>query len=84
MSRITGHSAHAKPRVKISLILHDWELQVDQLGPDSLLLKEPIAGQPAEGRLLLEVDGVQRAWSVLLPDGLSLRSRRVRIRAMPD
>jgi hypothetical protein len=77
MSIISGHST----RVKISLILDDWELPADQLGPDLLLLKEPVGVKPVHGRLLLEVDGVKRAWDVELPDGLPIKSPRVRVRA---
>jgi hypothetical protein len=80
MSIVTRHSAH----VKIRLILDDWELPADQFGPGFLLLKEPVGKKPVHGRLLLEVDGVQRAWHVELPDGLPIKSRRVRVRAKPD
>ncbi len=80
MSIVTGHSA----RLKISLILDDWELPAAQLGPDLLLLEEPVGKKPIQGRLLLEVDGVGCVWSVELPDGLPVKSSRVRIRAKPD
>jgi hypothetical protein len=80
MSIVTGHSA----RLKISLILDDWELPADQLGPDFLLLKDQVGAKSVHGRLLLEVDGVQRAWNVELPDGLPIKSPRVRVRAKPD
>ncbi len=80
MSIVTGHPA----RVKISLILDDWELPADQLGPNFLLLKAPVGTKPVHGRLIIEVNGVGRAWNVELPDGLPVKSPRVRIRAMPD
>jgi len=80
MSIVTGHSA----RLKISLILDDWELLAAQLGPDFLLLGAPVGKKPIQGRLLLEVDGVGRVWTVELPDGLPVKSSLVRIRAKPD
>ena len=80
MSIVSRHSAH----VKISLILDDWELPADEFGPDFLLLKEPVGAKPVQGRLLLEVNGEQRAWNVELPDGLPIKSPRVRVRAKPD
>ena len=80
MSIVTGHSA----RLKISLILDDWELPAAQLGPDFILLEDLVGKKPIQGRLLLEVDGVGRFWSVELPDGLPVKSSRVRIRAKPD
>jgi hypothetical protein len=71
-------------KLKMTLILVGWGIQVEQIDPRFLLLKEPMAKQPAEGRLLVEMGGVQRAWSVLLPDGIHLGSRRLRIRTKPD
>ena len=80
MSFVTGNSAH----VKITLILDDWDLPAVQLGPNFLLLKAPVGAKAVHGRLLLEVDGVQRAWNIELPDGLPIKSPRVRLRAKPD
>jgi hypothetical protein len=80
MSIVTGHPAH----VKISLILDDWELPAERLGPNFLLLKEPAVAKSVHGRLIIEVNGVGRAWNVDLPDGLPLKSPRVRVRAKPD
>jgi hypothetical protein len=71
-------------KLKVTLIIDGWELEVEDLGTSSLLLKQPMARQAAEGRLLVEVDGVQRVWSVLLPNGIPLGSRRLRIKAKPD
>jgi hypothetical protein len=80
MSFVTAHSKH----VKISLILDDWELPAVQLGPSFLLLKAPVGTKPVHGRLIIEVNGVGRAWNVELPDGLPIKSPRVRVRAKPD
>jgi hypothetical protein len=80
MSLVTGHSA----RVRLSLILDDWELPADQLGPNFLLLTEPVGTKPVSARLLLEMDGVRCIWNVELPDGLPIKSPRVRVRAKPD
>jgi hypothetical protein len=80
MSIVNGHPA----RLKISLILDDWELPAVQLGANFLLLKAPVGSKPVHARLIIEVNGVGRAWNVELPDGLPIKSPRVRVRAKPD
>lgn len=59
------------------LLLEGASLLVGQLGPDFLLLKEPIDHPPANATIVLCVDGNERQWNVHLPEGISARSRRV-------
>jgi len=65
--------------VEIELLLEGLSLRVGQLGPDFLFLKTPLDHPPAEGTLVVRVDGAERRWSVRLPEGSSSATRRVMI-----
>lgn len=64
------------------LLLEGASLLVGQLGPDFLLLKEPIDHPPANATIVLCVDGNERQWNVHLPKGISASSKRVVISAL--
>jgi hypothetical protein len=72
-----GHSA----RVKMQLVINGGSIRVAQMGPDFLLLDEPIDHPPADASVVLQVDGRERRWNVLLPNGISAASKRVTIAA---
>jgi hypothetical protein len=70
-----GHSAE----VKMHLIVGDRMLSVGQLGPDFLLLDEPVDHPPGTATLFFSVDGEPRERQVYLPEGISAAQQRVLI-----
>jgi hypothetical protein len=74
-----GHSA----RVTMRLLIGGGSISVAQLGPDFLLVDEPIAHPPAKATVVLRVDEIERRWDVHLPEGISSGSNRVAIAAAP-
>jgi hypothetical protein len=72
-----GHSA----QVKMRLLVNGSSIAVAQLGPDFLLVDEPINHPPGSASLMLQVDQSERRWDVRLPDGISTTSKRVAIAA---
>jgi hypothetical protein len=70
-----GHSAD----VSISLVLNGCSIPVAQLGPGFLLLDSPSERPPGSGTIVLRVDQSERSWTVRLPDGISVGSKRVNI-----
>ena len=65
------------------LLVGGGSIAVAQMGPDFLLLDEPVNHPPGEANLVLRVDNNERRWTVHLPNGISAASRRVRIDASP-
>jgi hypothetical protein len=72
---IPSHSA----RVCMTLHLDGSALAISHLGPDFLILAEPIDYPPSQAEITLSVDGRERRWAVFLPAGLSSASRRTSI-----
>ena len=72
-----GHSA----RVKMRLLVNGLSLPVLQMGPDFLLVDQPINHPAAEASVLLQVDESERHWNVNLPVGISAGLNRVAITA---
>ena len=59
------------------LVVDGKTLSVGQLGPDFLILDAAIDHPPTTARLFFAVDGKVREREVLLPEGMSAKSRRV-------
>jgi hypothetical protein len=75
-----GHSAD----VRMELRLNGHILPIGQLGPDFLVLRNPIDHPPTDGEIALSIDGHEDRWPVRLPDGLSGSQTRARIaRCLP-
>jgi hypothetical protein len=70
-----GHSAD----VKIHLRFNGFSLRIDQLGPDFIFVDSGSDHPPCEATIVMQVDSNERQWQVLLPDGISAKSRRVPI-----
>ena len=43
---------------------------IGQLGPDFLILDDPSDHPPAEGEVMVSIDGRERRWTVWLPEGV--------------
>jgi hypothetical protein len=65
------------------LLVNGDVLSVAQMGPDFLLVDEPIDHPPCNASLTLRVDQSERRWDVHLPQGISATSKRVSI-AIPS
>jgi hypothetical protein len=63
------------------LLVGDGSFRIVQMGPDFLLMDEPFDHPPAGASVVLQVDGSERRWNVLLPQGISSGSKRVAIAA---
>ena len=74
-TKSTGHSAD----VQIQLNVNGFALAVGQLGPEFLILREPADHPPADGEIVMSIDGKVRRWHVHLPEGISSSKPRTKI-----
>jgi hypothetical protein len=65
--------------VEIYLALHDRHLRIGHLGPNYVILDDPIDAPPSDAQLSLSVDGATTCWPIHLPEGLSAADPRVPI-----
>lgn len=72
-----GHSAC----VKMRLLVNGLSLPVLQMGPDFLLVDQPVNHPPTAASVVLQVDQSERRWNVTLPEGISVGINRVAITA---
>lgn len=61
------------------LVIEGRILSVGQLGPDFLLVDQPIEYPPGVATLFFSVDGEPRERQVYLPEGISSAKQRVAI-----
>ena len=61
------------------LLVNGSSSAVAQMGPDFLLVDDPINYPPGNASLILQVDQSERRWNVHLPEGIAAVSRRVAI-----
>jgi hypothetical protein len=82
MSPTAGQRAHSA-LVEMDLILDPsgarHVVEFAQLAPDFLITTDVIEHPPGEAEIVFRVDGDERRWTVLLPDGLGPRSKTARI-----
>jgi hypothetical protein len=64
----------------MELRLNGSVLAISHLGPDYLILAEPVDHPPGRAEIAMSVDGRERRWAVHLPAGLSASSGRTSIR----
>jgi hypothetical protein len=64
-------------KVRMELHLNGSVLQISHLGPDFLILSEPIDQPPGEGEIVTSIDGSASRWIVRLLTGMSRIYRRV-------
>jgi hypothetical protein len=60
----------------MELRLRDSVLAISHLGPDYLILTEPIDHPATRAEIAMSVDDRESRWAVQLPAGLSAGSRR--------
>jgi hypothetical protein len=76
---MTVRSAHSAD-VRIALAVNDHVFSVAELGPDFVVLRNPIPHPPAEAELSLSIDGHEDRWRVELIDGILAGGGDTRIR----
>lgn len=54
----------------MSLAVNGHVFSVAELGPDFVILRNPVAHPPAEAELSLSIDGHEERWRVDLIDGI--------------
>ena len=65
--------------VRMHLRLNGHVLPIAQLGPDFLVLKDPIDHPPAEAEIDMSIDTDRKSWRVYLTNGLAVGTRKSRI-----
>lgn len=67
--------------IRMSLHFEGSVLTISHLGPNYLILAEPVEHPPTRAEITMSVDGQESRWTVELPAGLSSRVRRTCILA---
>ena len=70
-----AHSAD----VKMYLSVNGHIMSIGHLGPDYLILDNPIDHPPTDAEICMSVDGQESRWRVNLVDGLSANQARAQI-----
>jgi hypothetical protein len=74
----SGQGDHSA-QVKMWLLVNGNSISVAQMGPDFLLVDDPINHPPGNASVVLQVNQSERRWNVHLPNGISAESERVAI-----
>jgi hypothetical protein len=75
MQNQNGHPANVVMAVQVN----GHALSIAQMGPDFLLLDEPIDYPAGIAQVLLSVDGHEARWAVRPPEGIRLGEKRVSV-----
>lgn len=70
-----GHSAD----VRMTLRVNGKLLDIAQMGPDFLILRQTVSHPPSDAEVTLVVDGHEERWNVRLPDGLHGANTPIRV-----
>jgi hypothetical protein len=70
-------------QVRMELRLDGSVLNISHLGPDYLILAQPVDHPPARAEIVMSVDGKQSRWAVELPAGVSVDTQRTEILPCP-
>jgi hypothetical protein len=70
-----GHSAD----VRMSLFVNGHILNISHLGPNYLILRNPVAHEPTDAEISLSIDGHENKWRVRLVNGISLDALKTAI-----
>jgi hypothetical protein len=78
MSAIQNNQAYSAD-VRMQMNVNGHTFVVGQLGPEFVILKNPVDHPPTVAEITLSIDGRVRRWQVELPEGISADSRRTRM-----
>ena len=79
MSTVRREQAAHSADVQMHLLVNGRVVNIGHLGPDYVIVDDPIDHPPADAQVFLSVDGKERRWHVRLVDGLSATQARTRI-----
>jgi hypothetical protein len=65
--------------IRMQLAVNGHTFVIGHLGPEFVILRNPIDHPPAQGEITMSVDGRVRRWRVQLPEGISAHKPRTRI-----
>jgi hypothetical protein len=65
--------------VQMELRVNGRVFDVGQLGPDFVILRDATDHPPAQGEMMLSIDGHVKRWPVQLPDGVAAGDVKTRI-----
>jgi hypothetical protein len=74
-----GHSAE----VRMELCVNGLVLPIAQLGPNFLVLENPINHPPTDGEIGMWIDGREDRWRVRLAEGIQAGQRKIGISRCP-
>jgi hypothetical protein len=63
----------------MELSVNGWVLPIAQLGPDFLVLTNPIEHPPVEAEIVMWIDDYADRWRVRLPNGIHPAQRKTAI-----
>jgi hypothetical protein len=69
--------------VQMELRVNGRVFSVGQLGPDFVMLDDPVEHPPADGEMMVSIDGEVKRWPVWLPDGVVPGKDRTRMVERP-
>jgi hypothetical protein len=79
MSTVNREKLAHSADVRMHLSVNGQLLSVGHLGPDYLILDNPIDHPPTDAEIRMSVDGKESRWQVKLLDGLAASQTRSRI-----
>jgi hypothetical protein len=70
-----GHSA----LVRMELRLNGCEVPLAQMGPDFVVVKQPLEHPPADADIIFCIDDSETTWRVHLVEGISAQRRKTKV-----
>ncbi len=70
--------------VRMHLRVNERIFVIGQLGPDFIVLREPVDCPATDGEITVSIDGRVKRWPVSLPDGIVMRAPQTRIVDCPQ
>jgi hypothetical protein len=70
-----SHSAE----VRMQLSANGHSFPISHLGPEFVILKNPVDLPPTEAEITLSIDGRVRRWLVHLPEGIAAGRQRTKL-----
>jgi hypothetical protein len=76
-----NHNHSFSADVQMQLNLNGHILSIGQLGPDFIMLDDPVDHPPADAEIRIAIDGREKRWRVHLIDGIAAGTRKTRTAA---
>lgn len=76
---ITKTSLGYSAAVRMQMIVDARHFAVAQIGPDFLVLNEPLDASPTRAELVVQIDDSEKRRAIFLPDGVGASDERTRI-----